>query len=604
MANKKSSPGQVELNLFPDGLENLIQTNSSQEEPLLGDDDCQDDSGLLKKAKIKAKDTSNIQNNIDTISCAETDDDLDLFLPLTYEDLLKEIGEGKSKLPDLIVPVTEFEGQIVQVLADIKNAGYLLFLYGVSGVGKSTFISSLQFRKHIRIQQIVPIDASELSQLSDSLSKLKELIKQIKQEAIHFSSNNNTTNDKLCIVIDYLENLEDENNNDVRAFFRDLNGLLRKHPILIIWPVTVMKDLENMQSFAKSYSSTMFHRRIPVIKFTGPPIEEYPNIAKKTIMFFNKGKSCYEFQLNDNDFEQLKNDYKQKPQDKHLIREYLRNVRELWEKRTNHISKIVQSIPKPTEVWFIFSYPNAEGTVARFAKQTPDIINEMWNADHRSLYAYISENNQRKADWPVNRLSLALSGQILTTKIMYLPTNALVSCISAYAKDAKVPISKEDLLAEDKYNISRFWFQKGTVQKTLKTTPLYLQLAGIPITGGKRKSGTVKTGLNNAQQAFEKINSDISNSRISDRHFNKSICLSLQDAFQGSRLVFSCEIEHPHLTNIRPDILVDMNEKIVCLEFCYTNNNTPGNMADYVLRKLNIYMKQLQYNFGIEHFNW
>jgi hypothetical protein len=601
MAHKKSNPDQVELNLFPDSEEKLISVNSNQKEALINEDNYQDNSGLLKK--VKTKNTLNTQNNISITSYANTNDDLDLFLPLTYEDLLKEIGEGKSRLPDLIVPVTEFEEQIVQVLADIKNAGYLLFLYGVSGVGKSTFISSLEFQKYIPIQQIVPIDASELSQSSDSLSKLKELIKRIKQEAIQFSSNNNTANDKLCIVIDYLENLEDENDNDVRAFFRDLNGLLRKYPILIIWPVTVMKDLENMQSSAKSYSSTMFHRRIPVIKFTGPPIEEYPNIAKKTIMFFNKGKSCYDFQLNDNDFEELKNNYQQKPQDKHLIRDYLKNVRDLWETRTDYISQIVKSIPKPTEVWFIFSYPDAEGTVARFAKQTPDIINEMWNAEYKSLSVYITDNNQKKADWPAKRLSLALSSRMLTTKIMYLPTNALISCISAYAKDAGVSISKEDLLDQNNYNIPPFWFEKGRTKVTLKATPLYLQLAGIPMRG-KRKSGAVEQGLKNAKQAFEKINLDISTNKMSDQPFNKSICLALRDAFQGSDFNFNSEIRHPHLKNIRPDILVEMNDKIICLEFCYTNDNTPGNIADYVLRKLNTYMKQLQCNFGIENFNW
>lgn len=137
-------------------------------------------------------------------------ENLDLFLPFTYEEILEEIGEKKSRLPDLIVPVTKFEEQIIQVLADMRNIGFLLFLYGVSGVGKSTFISSLKFQTYIPVQEIVSIDASELIKKDDSGLKLKELIKKIKQEAINFFSENNKNNDKLCIVIDYLENLEDE----------------------------------------------------------------------------------------------------------------------------------------------------------------------------------------------------------------------------------------------------------------------------------------------------------------------------------------------------------------------------------------------------------
>ena len=525
----------------------------------------------------------------------------DLFLPFTYEEILKKIGKDKSRLVDLIVPVTQFEKQIIQVVLDIENAGYLLFLYGVSGVGKSTFISSLKFQKHIPIQSIVSIDASELDYEKKSDIKLKQLLKHIKKEARDFFSENNQSNDKLCIIIDYLENLNDEDNNNVKAFFRDLNGLLRKYPILIIWPVTVREDLENMQEFAKSFSSTMFHRIRPAINFTGPPLDEYPNIAKKTIMFFNEGKSCYEFQLTDNDLENLKKGYEKKAQEKHLIRDYLKDIRSLWEERTDYISGIVKNVPKPTEVWFIFSYPEAEDIVARFAKQTPDIINEMWNADYKSLFVYISDNNQRKADWKPQRLTLALSSRMLTTKIMYLPTNALVSCIAAYAKDAEIPIPKEDLLNRDKYNILQYWCIKSNAKKTLSTTPLYLQLSGVSITGGKRKSGRVEKGLKNATPAFEKINKDISDKKISDQKFNKAVCLALQDVFNNSEhnLDFVAEKPHPHLTNIRPDILVDTNDKLVCLEFCYTNNKTPGNMADYVLRKLNQYMKQLKDNFEI-----
>lgn len=523
----------------------------------------------------------------------------DFSLPFTYEEIVDKIGNNKPRLPDLIVPVTEFEELILQVVIDIKNAGYLLFLYGVSGVGKSSFISSLEFQNHIPIKEIVSIDASELT--NDPKIKLKELNKALKEEAIKFKSNNSNNDEKLCIVIDYLENLKDENEDEVLGFFRDLNVLLRKYAILIIWPVTVRQDLEKMQNFAKSYSSTMFHRRIPVIEFTGPLIQEYPNIAKKTIMFFNQGKSCYEFQLNDQDFEDLKNKYEEKPKEKHLIRDYLKDVKTCWEDRTDYISKIVKTVPKPTEVWFIFSYPEAEGVVARFAKQTPDIINEMWNADYKSLFAYISDNNQRKAEWNPQRLTLALSSRILTTKIMYLPTNALVSCIAAYAKDAEIPsLSRENLLDENQYKVPTPYLRHKYAQKALKSTPLYVQLLGLPITAGKRKSGTVEKGLMNAKQAFERINEDISKSRINDRYFNKAFCLALQDTcIEKSNFSFNSEQEHPHLKNIRPDILVNTQDKLICLELCYTNNNTPGNIADYVLRKLNIYMKQLLHNNGI-----
>ncbi|MEA5514863.1 ATP-binding protein [Nodularia sp. UHCC 0506] len=531
-----------------------------------------------------------------------------LFLPFSYEDIIDEIGEKKSRLPDLIVPVTKFEKEIVKVLSNIINSsGKLLFLYGASGVGKSTFISSLQFQPGIPVKEIVSIKANELLEENKSISKFDELIQQIQNKANTFFAENTKNGEKLCIVIEHLERLKEKDKDEAISFFTDLNGWLRKYPILIIWPVTVYKDLENMQNWAKNYSSTMFYRKIPFINFTGPPIEEYPNIAKKTIMFFNQGKSCHEFQLNDNDFETLRKEYENKPPEKQLIREYLLDVKEIWNDRTKYIEKIENSIPKPTEVWFIFAYPEAEGVVARFAKQMPENINEMWNAEYNPLQPYINEHTQRSADWPAKRLTLALNSRMLTTKIMYLPTNALISCIVAYANDAKIKISREDFKDENKYKVPDHWFGKQLANDTLKRTPLYLQLSGGKTPTGKRKSGTVEKALNNARKAFEKINEDISASKsgkIGDKPFNKAICLALESTLSELNFQFRCEQYHPHL-RMKPDITVETPNKIICLEFCYTIDNTPGNLADYVLSKLNKYMKQLEQVYRIpEDLNW
>src|SRR6476469_8239297 len=542
-------------------------------------------------------------NTTETAFNRLSDEILELIIPETYEETLQQevnqqkIAQNLALMARFITPVIEFEEKLIQVVSQIKLSGYLLFLYGISGVGKSTFISSLEWRKHIPIKQIVSIDATDLT--NDPTLKLQNLLSRLKEESSKFLKENDNR-DKLCIVIDYLENLQGQNNEQVIAFFRDLNGLLRKYPILIMWPVTDREDLTNMQNFAKTFSSTMFYQKIPTIEFTGPPIGEYPTIAKNTIAFFNEGRSCYEYQLNDEDFDELiKTKYEPKPKDRLIIRDYLREIRDISQDRTNFIQKLMQAVPKPTEVWFIFSYPEAESVVAQFAKQS-DNINEMWNATHSALNTYIKENNQRKADWSPRRLNLALSG-VLTTKIMYLPTNALVSCIAAYSKEARIPISREDFIQQ--YGVQNHWFAKKQAQKTLSTTPLYLQLSGLPITAGKRKSGSVETGLKNATKALEKINKDIVHKKISDQLFNKSIYLTIEElsSNKGLNLSFSCEKHHPNLPNIRPDILVNYkNEKYIALEFCYTVKDSPGTLAGYVLSKLNTYMKQLEHSFGFE----
>jgi ABC-type ATPase involved in cell division len=105
----------------------------------------------------------------------------ELILPITYEETVGRVGNDIAKMAEFIVPVTEFEEQIIQVISDIRQSGYILFLYGVPGVGKSTFISSLVWRAHIPIRKILNINASDLSDSDQPDLKLRRLYAKINQ---------------------------------------------------------------------------------------------------------------------------------------------------------------------------------------------------------------------------------------------------------------------------------------------------------------------------------------------------------------------------------------------------------------------------------------
>jgi hypothetical protein len=520
----------------------------------------------------------------------ENSDTRELILPLTYEEAVDGVGADIAKMAEFIVPVTEFEEQIIQIVSDMKRCGYLLFLYGISGVGKSTFVSSLKWRSHIPIKSITSINAIELTNPDEPWAKLKQLYARISQIAKNAKEDiAQQDNARICVIIDYLESLEDEDLSNVRAFFRDLNGLLRHAPILVVWPVTEKKDLEGMKTAASSFSSTIFHSRIPVIEFTGPPVEEYTKIAKNTIGFFNQGRTHYDYQLHDEDFERIMQDFKNKPKPKQIIRNYLREIKTEWEKKTDYINNVMRTVPKPTEVWFMVCYTEAEDVISAFTKSSPDIMDEAWNADYNRLSVYI-KNNQREADWKPQRLSLAING-VLNTKILYLPTNTFVSCIVAYAQEAGISITRKEF---KDMGVPDHWFEKSQARQTLKTSPAYRQLAGLPQRKGKRGSGKNPEALKTAKPIFEKLNKYIVEN--SDQPFNKALSMALQNACSdNSKLSFTSEQQHPWLQNIRPDILVNVNgEKYICIEMHYTIKKAPNVLAGYVLDKLNKYMKQIE----------
>jgi hypothetical protein len=206
MPKRKKSDNPDQLSLFSNDLFSESQKQSSKP------DMCEQNSANEKRNNNISQSEFSTEDNLEydqsIISNLQNNDKetLDLFLPFTYEDILEEIREisdKKSRLPDLIVPVTKFEGQIIQVLANMRNSGFLLFLYGVSGVGKSTFVSSLKFQTYIPIKEVVSIKANELEQEDNNISKFDELINQIKAKVSSFFLENTKSGDKLCIVIEH-----------------------------------------------------------------------------------------------------------------------------------------------------------------------------------------------------------------------------------------------------------------------------------------------------------------------------------------------------------------------------------------------------------------
>ena len=179
---------------------------------------------------------------------------------------------------------------------------------------------------------------------------------------------------------------------------------------------------------------------------------------------------------------------------------------------------------------------------------------------------------------------------------MYIPTNSLVSIIAAYAEDPQV---QEKLKSID---IPDFWSNKSKAQQFLSSTPLYLQLSQQPPRIGKRRGGPTARALETAAPAYEIINKLASQgSGFSDKVFNRAFAAALSEAFEDSGYEFKAESNHPWLSTMTPDVLISQDTKdTICLEFHYTANKAPNQIASYVLRKLNTYMNQIEdmYNSG------
>lgn len=147
-----------------------------------------------------------------------------MLIPITYEEMSEELKNEIPKLTQIVQPVITVENDINIILANIKQAGNILFFLGKSGVGKSTFLDSLKWRSHIIKRAVTNIDSSELVPES-GLNGLFVEIKSISEKASKEADKGPT-----IIVIDYLESIEDQPEAQIKSFFRNLNGLVRKTP--------------------------------------------------------------------------------------------------------------------------------------------------------------------------------------------------------------------------------------------------------------------------------------------------------------------------------------------------------------------------------------
>lgn len=514
----------------------------------------------------------------------------ELLLPISFEEIRSELGENLSRMMEFFVPIEEIEKELSLIAASIKHSGKLVLILGKPGVGKSTFIQSLKWRNHMPVKEIINIDTTNAAVFKHTEPRLPKLL-QVISEVCEKNEIVPNKNGVFTLVIDYLESLSEVDADSRKAFFRNLNGILRQKPILILWPITELEDVKLIKDYSSAVSGTLFYRGKEAIDFKGPSKELYSRIVKNTISVLNTGYTYNDFLLTDGDFDvafktlEIKDRF-------YNLRDYIFEISNIWKIRTNQNEQILSKIPKQTEIWFIFCMPEAEQLVTQFARKSKN-IDDCWDAYFTKLDEYIHDNS-KEAFWTPNRLQLAISG-VFKTKIIYIPTNALVACIAAFGKDSK------NYYKMDWKNsgISPNWFNKSTAKSFLSNSPLVKQLLGNKVQFGNTRGGSAKDSLEKARKVYNEINA-ISSNFIptrdgSDKPFNKIIASALTDLLP--MYMVSTEIHHPWLTNIIPDIMIEQNNRIICLEFHYTKKTVPSAISAYVLKKLDGYMRQVESMF-------
>ena len=138
------------------------------------------------------------------------------------------------------------------------------------------------------------------------------------------------------------------------------------------------------------------------------------------------------------------------------------------------------------------------------------------------------------------------------------------------------------------------WKRKSQAVSFLSTSPIIYLLKGQGAKFGSRRGAS--SPAENVQPAFTKINQHIATSgEGSDQPINKCLAIGLRETLGLDENQIVAEKDHPWLDGIRPDIMILSDpDKIICVEMHYTNDKRPYVIADYVLKKMDRYMKQIE----------
>jgi hypothetical protein len=108
------------------------------------------------------------------------------------------------------------------------------------------------------------------------------------------------------------------------------------------------------------------------------------------------------------------------------------------------------------------------------------------------FFDYVHNHSHRQAIWDAKRLQLALYGA-LKTRVMFLPTNTVVSCVAACSAIQGI----QKLVSK---NVPEAWKDKAAAKQTLSRTSLYKQVIGEVLPTGKRKGGPAAVALEEAKE--------------------------------------------------------------------------------------------------------
>lgn len=467
----------------------------------------------------------------------------ELYVPDRFESL-REAGSGS--LRTIIAPVEESLRAIDARFVEIRAArrGALMVLHGTSGAGKSTFLDTVGlFRQGV---------------VTESIGAGEDVRGALAQAG--------PTAAPRIIVLEGREALRDvpaaaleDSMHSVNSFLRSPDG----RDTLVVWP-TNTGELRNalVELGERLGAEALFGTGSRFELFTGPPKEEYVQIATRTVAALNEGASLTALGVSEDDAHAM-------AEQADTIGRYLAEIRAALIRNGAHVAELLAA--EQSRLWtVVVSGPDAEGDVAALTRggfATTD-IDRLMTATGANIVQELKEHPEH----------LGILGTVLDSRILYID---MVTAL-AVARDFGDEQLHGLMRAEDMTVAG-----DGTGEQRLLTSELGVLLAGESL--GTRKRGP-KPGPN-TQRAFESLTKIASQNDVAcNRAFGEGLVrLGLVESFQTER-----DIEIGSGLTRRSDLYLEQGSSgPIRIELMWRARGGRATIANYVLTKLGSYGKAI-----------
>jgi DNA (cytosine-5)-methyltransferase 1 len=467
-------------------------------------------------------------------------DRLLLFVPDRF-DVLERRAKHKHELKTIIVPVEDALAYLDNTYSDMVAAGRGAFwvFRGASGSGKSTFLHTVNlFRQgveslSIQADEPVPEKLIDLRKSEPVLNKLRVLVVEGREALTDFS----------------VEQLE-KDLHSINSFIRSRFG----ERTLIVWPCNADDLQERLLTLAERIGAdSLLGVGEPIYRFNGPPTDQYISIANRTIETLNEGASLVDLGI-------LEERAKELTKQAQTIGKYLGLLRKELLKNEENVEKLLAR--EKCKMWIVViagNNPVQEVAGLSRVRSQADISCLM-----NSTKSNIVEELKKHPD------KVGILGTVLEAKIIYIPIATARSLIINYADNELWEKMKQAEMQTRKDSEATKRLMNSDLAKAFLAEPRGL-------------SGTNRPS-SDSRKAFEKLSAI---AQKNDELLNRAIGKALQNC--GLINNFKTEAEFRGRIKLRSDLLCKTDSGLVRLEFMWKDWAYPGEIANYVLKKLQNY---------------